>query len=700
MNKRHANQMASIRKKLIAALAMLLVACIMTVSSTYAWFTLSTAPEVKGITTTVGANGNLEMALGTYDTFFGSTDPSSYVGSSYGATTDYMKSNITWGNLVDLSTGYGLDKITLYPSRLNANGKTLNRTSPLKFPQYGSDGRVTELSDGTLVGAYDSVSGGFINTPGTENRSAGVSGIGSASTMSKRAFAVMNNKAAIESNRQAAQNAAKDAIREYAGTLAAIALKYQNVTDEQASSTKVPEADIAVLKALIAKLQVANNNISESMKAAVQVVLASMNTVDETTWQFGAGLANDKDIDAYVKALKQASETAGVDLSTSLKFLDSWLEQYNAIKTNLSNASSVLPETGEGTWAAIKDSVSALLVASGIKVGGYTISEIKNDYSTNGMSGTIVKALFEAMNTNNLKYQFTANSGIFSDIARLTGKYTSSMAFPEGTTVEGLDLNMLGSKPVEVEPDASESDLTTLDTGNLIPNKGELGWMAAQLEGSSAPATDPNAATTLTDTYGYIIDLLFRTNATESDLLLQTEAIGRVYNDAEGNNKGVAETMGSGSNMTFTMSAEYTQGKIEKLAAGIRVVFFDSTGNILGVAVLDKTNAAISGGAYKMGLRLLNEQVKDGETVTTAGYTIDANGKITIDPQPTFKTDAKLCALTANVKTGVSALVYLDGDAIDNSAAGVFDSLDAMLNLQFASSAQLKPMENADLMGQ
>ena len=55
----------SIRKKLMAAVAMLLVACIMVVSSSYAWFTLSTAPEVTGIQTSVGANGNLEIALAT-----------------------------------------------------------------------------------------------------------------------------------------------------------------------------------------------------------------------------------------------------------------------------------------------------------------------------------------------------------------------------------------------------------------------------------------------------------------------------------------------------------------------------------------------------------------------------------------------------------------------------------------------------------
>ena len=52
----------SIRKKLMVAIAMVLVASIMMVSASYAWFTLSTAPEVTGITTSIGSNGNLEMA--------------------------------------------------------------------------------------------------------------------------------------------------------------------------------------------------------------------------------------------------------------------------------------------------------------------------------------------------------------------------------------------------------------------------------------------------------------------------------------------------------------------------------------------------------------------------------------------------------------------------------------------------------------
>ena len=88
----------SIRSKLLAAVAMLLVASFMVVSSTYAWFTLSTAPEVTGITTQVGANGNLEIALNTTNTLPGNGT----------GLTNVVDKNATWGNIIDLgNAAYG-----------------------------------------------------------------------------------------------------------------------------------------------------------------------------------------------------------------------------------------------------------------------------------------------------------------------------------------------------------------------------------------------------------------------------------------------------------------------------------------------------------------------------------------------------------------------------------------------------------------
>ena len=113
MNKTQKRQL-NLRNKLFAAIAMLLVSSIMMVSTTYAWFTLSTAPEVQGITTTVGANGNLEIALSPLSGNF--NEITSDVGDADDPWTDR---NLTWGNLLDLSDpSYRLDELTLLPSAL------------------------------------------------------------------------------------------------------------------------------------------------------------------------------------------------------------------------------------------------------------------------------------------------------------------------------------------------------------------------------------------------------------------------------------------------------------------------------------------------------------------------------------------------------------------------------------------------------
>ena len=155
---------AGIRNKLLAAIAMLLVSSIMMVSSTYAWFTLSTAPEVTGITTSVGANGNLEMALLNGQTFADMGKIGSAVGDS-SAVKAVKEANITWGNLVDLSdASYGLNLIALNPAALNYTDdtKTAVGTTLLMTAEYGADGRVATLKDNTITGVYNSTNAKWV----------------------------------------------------------------------------------------------------------------------------------------------------------------------------------------------------------------------------------------------------------------------------------------------------------------------------------------------------------------------------------------------------------------------------------------------------------------------------------------------------------------------------------------------------------
>ena len=58
-------QLPHMRERVVAAASLLLVAIVVMVSTSYAWVVLSSNPEVKGISTTITANGNLEIALAT-----------------------------------------------------------------------------------------------------------------------------------------------------------------------------------------------------------------------------------------------------------------------------------------------------------------------------------------------------------------------------------------------------------------------------------------------------------------------------------------------------------------------------------------------------------------------------------------------------------------------------------------------------------
>ena len=153
-----------LRNKLIAAISMLLVSSIMMVSSTYAWFTLSTAPEVKNISTTVAGNGSLEIALMPTTGLL--RDITAGVVGNAAVLKD---KNIKWGNQVVLSEEgndpYGLSAISLNPALLNyakatedATEETFVAEHPLAIAKYGFDGRIAGL-DAQNVGVKSKADG-------------------------------------------------------------------------------------------------------------------------------------------------------------------------------------------------------------------------------------------------------------------------------------------------------------------------------------------------------------------------------------------------------------------------------------------------------------------------------------------------------------------------------------------------------------
>ena len=133
-----------LRERVTAVALLLVMSLTMLTSASFAWYTLSHAPEVNGMATTVAANGSLEIALAEAE---GNEPPASTVGDSSIATKSVVESNITWGNLVNLSdTSYGLSNIVLRPAQLGLNFSDLLE-KPLIGLTYGADGRALSEKD-------------------------------------------------------------------------------------------------------------------------------------------------------------------------------------------------------------------------------------------------------------------------------------------------------------------------------------------------------------------------------------------------------------------------------------------------------------------------------------------------------------------------------------------------------------------------
>ncbi len=128
----------SMKKKLMATSLMLVISILMMSTASFAWFTISTAPEIKGLETDVVVNDNLEIALAG-----GDTEVPDVVATAESGT------QTAWGNIVDLTSAdvkdtYAALVKTLRPIKLN--GESGTTATGFQYPTYGADGRVSNFA--------------------------------------------------------------------------------------------------------------------------------------------------------------------------------------------------------------------------------------------------------------------------------------------------------------------------------------------------------------------------------------------------------------------------------------------------------------------------------------------------------------------------------------------------------------------------
>lgn len=683
-----------IKSKLLAAIAMLMVATIMMVSSTYAWFTLSTAPEVQGITTNVGANGNLEIALSPL------SGDASEIDSAVGDyNLQWTQKNLTWGNLLDLSdSSYGLSNINLLPAQLNLGSLS---TSPLKTPIYGEDGRISTLEPNTYIGGLVDGKEGYIVDGGY-----GVRVVGTSSSMTEYQITFQNNFSAMNNAVNNTQDLAEMSLNANGAALAEIAIAHASAegTDGNDYVTYVP-----ALTDLVAKLQEANNELEVAIRAALLATAASDLLGDDTDAAIEAYEAmvalviDDNDLPTIWNQVSSIStQISSTPIGNAYTV---WVSVNNDLNNTTDGAAVVLSglattdtDAVDVAWGNISGVIGKLMNSTGVKINNMELGTFRaqintwmagepniSDYQTDGdwttdtseaeynaavANYTAAETLVSSL-ASGVALQLGTGSGVYADLASIVGNIHAAV---ENVKVTVPNMGTL-------RPDVS-IDTTTGNNAALVSYK-------TVLQGLGALEVDNTDSDSVIDVeYAYIVDFLFRTNASGSNLKLQTEGAQRIYDDS--NNEA---TQGAGSTMTFYSTALNEQS-VKGLMDAIRVVFIDTTtGDLLGVAKLDMNevtseDATVNGSDVK----------KITAKLYLYNYTQDAtSGKLTFTTAKSAD-DAVLCALQANTAKAVSAMVYLDGDYVTNEdVAAEASSMTGELNLQFASSAPLVPMENSAL---
>lgn len=672
-----------LRNKLMAAISMLLVSSIMLVSSTYAWFTLSTAPEVKGISTSVGANGNLEMALLNTDNFKDLTKITSAVGDSSDTTGKTLATaNLTWGNLVNLNyveagkTGnyYGLDKIQLMPARLNVTGAAkLTTDKLLSTPKYGNDGRVTELSSDTFSSSQLDTQG-FVALTG-DAQTYGVRAVGESSTMSPQEKGLANAKSNYGLNLNAAKNEVSTALKDNMQNLANAMLGYTGTANYEIKPEEIT-AITALLNGIdkgLDKIDMAYGDVLRAY-AANQIAEAGKY---ETALKMVV-VPEVKDGEAVTTAAVTFENATYTQAQAKLDELGFTVPTgTNAFTTAVGNLTTmrqaVTTARGKVTAEEYEAAVKSLVNPDGMTMMGLSMKKPTGEengentvYKKDDHGNWVVdkdklagKAFGGAL-ANGMELVMGEGSGLFAEIAKVTGNYSASNKI----NVAYGDLTVTGAAVVMKTNVAQDTAVGTA------------------LQGIPANNTVTGNTRYITDTYGYVIDLAVRTNAANSKLQLAKDGVQRVYTDATN-----TETMGGGSTMTFESVTDNGKAvlqdvQVQRLMEAIRVVFFNpDTGDIYGYAI--PGDFTVEGGKTTGKLVL--------QTATLE------NGKLSFTPKAGTEAD-DLMDLQQNTATKISVLVYLDGDTVDNSmVANAASSITGSLNLQFKSSATLIPMENSTL---
>lgn len=659
------------REKLSAAGLGLLVAAIVAVSATFAWITLSRAPEVTGIATTLSGNGALEIALSKPD---GSQPDNFDIDEGAPAKTDVVSSNLQWGNLVNLSdASYGIDNLALRPAQLNTSN-LLN--SPLWGASYGGDGRITQLDSNYAYAKYKD--GTFITS-----KDLGVRAIATYTTTisdaSQREYIEVRD--AVTAAHQAVNEAYgndRDGVPTKFGALGTMISKYAQDRLDGSS----PGTNLAPYLGNMIPLYEAVQEVMEKQKDAyvalanLQSYLHANNTGGEykpMTWK--------ELVDNQLDYTAQDSKTDSKNGVVSLVGLKDFIKDLGIIENDVSLLHQYKADyEGNGTayywgtWSKTEELAHPLnkIVADLIDHGSMTIdlNDDGKERKVTGLGKNDASALLGANGKNRKAYVY---NGVLKRLEQLA-------------VDESYRLNGRGECTIRVS-----YVLTITVYGKAYTKASGASDFALNYsrstEGKELVPSDQVAE----DTYGMVVDFWVRTNhettkltlegATVTDEegeILRYDGVNRIWGATGAAESGTltreSTTQGGGSCYVYYADTPEDQNRSLRLLEAMKVAFVSASGELLAQGEMDTQNYWAQNGRITVPLAL------NSETKTTYTYKDKQNNELV---------GRAITTLQMDDAQRITAIVYLDGTQLTNDMVLAATEVQGQLNLQFGSSENL-----------
>lgn len=742
------------RERVLGVALLLLTSVAMMVTASFAWITLSRAPEVTGMQTTVAANGNLEIALAqglvAQKDAEGNrivTPPGeSAVGDSSAAEGQtIVGANTTWGNLVNVSDpSYGLSNIALRPALLSQ----YNRADyPLNGASYGDDGRVVTTNERYLFANYVKI----------DDRNSYFAATQEAVHYGVRAIASVRYE-----NVQG--NARIDAFREETNKLFLEAQNfYGKIVDDETNEVNTLNAakGVTCITALEGIVTIfAQDKVNQMMadkglgsakprsscSKYIWYLYQMMLLLDEDLEKEGKALlemanwqayiaSGDKKVEKTFATVEQLTSASATQLATAGVRIDA-LAGYKDSVTKLNGCIAGLkpmadkcknPDAPEEdyTWDDIADYVNVMVNVNTATIDGISLNSIgfnaamdllgKSSVKVEAKSGVLVDIEKRLVNDDNrvqanVKVTVSAivtktMKGTVYTVAYGAGDptYTKDLAYADGlesgakgeaiandTYGMALDVWVRTNYPSTVLTlEGSVKYEDKRDTKTIDGVEYELFTIMVGAEDAQEEKTvyQKNDKWYYADTTGEVASEDMGSQTPQEKyipIVVGYEGENRIWEDWRELLEGGfivqdATTQGAGSCFVFYASTPTEQAKTMELLESFSVAFMDQDGNLLGTAKLNLENAYANQGKVTVPLEM--------ETGVT--YTNEEGKEYT-----------GITRLKQNTPQLITAVVYLNGQKLQNANVLANGEIQGQLNIQFGTDSVLIAPDNEELMNE